>query len=144
MHRVHYKSFEYVAFLNDVKLHWDQESEPLALDEVIIDTGLSYALLIPLALISDRTYPRYIKMNRPIEAINGQKLGCDVFLGTVVLAGEPHEVEVYVAKEAPGIVVGLEILKKYHLLLAEGDPSIPSGPCLLKPPLTQHGLTFSK
>lgn len=58
-----------------------------------------------------------------------------------MLAGEEHQAEVYVAKDAPDIIIGLEILKKYHLLLAEGDPSFPWGPGLLKPPLSQHGFT---
>jgi hypothetical protein len=64
-----------------------------------------------------------------------------VFLGTVVLGGEEHQVEVYVTKDAPDIILGLEILRKYHLLLAEDDPIVPWGPCLLKPPLTQHGFS---
>ncbi|MCK6520093.1 hypothetical protein L6R49_01520 [Myxococcota bacterium] len=130
-----------VAFLNEVTLHWDQQPEPLTLNQVVVDTGLEFALLIPSGLMIDQSYPGYHKMNRPIRGINGGALSCDVFLGTVVLAGEEHQVEVYVAKDAPDIIIGLEILKKFHLMLAEGDAGVPWGPCLLRPPLSQHGFT---
>jgi hypothetical protein len=58
-----------------------------------------------------------------------------------MLGDEKLPEELYVSDHAPTPILGLPLLRKFHLMLAEGDPSVPWGPSLLKPPLTQHGLT---
>jgi predicted aspartyl protease len=127
-----------VAVLKYVKLHL--AGSTVELDTVVLDTGLEVGALVPRSALGTH-WSNVNSRPASICTLSGQVLRCEALVVVVMLGDESFLEELYVSDHAPTPILGLPLLRKFHLMLAEGDPSVPWGPSLLKPPLTQHGLT---
>lgn len=127
-----------VAVLKYVKLHL--AGSTVELDTVVLDTGLEVGALVPRRALG-KHWSNVNSRPASICTLSGQVLRCEALVAVVMLGDESFLEELYVSDHAPTPILGLPLLRKFHLMLAEGDPSVPWGPSLLKAPLTQHGLT---
>lgn len=114
-----------------------EDGTTLEPDFAVLDTGLEVALLGPASEVPRGVGPVRGGM---LFGLSGSPLPTQNYEGTLLLGTnrECHEnVEVAFAKGLPCWIIGLPILRHYHLLLAP-DPSLPRGPVLARPPLTRH------
>lgn len=128
-----------VAVLNYVEIHLSSGGI-FELPKVVLDTGLEVGALVPRSMLDDRWDEEDFRP-ASVCTLNGQELRCEALDVMILLGDEKFPGELYVSDQTREPILGLPLLRKFHLLLAEGDPSVPWGPSLLKPPLTQHGFT---
>jgi predicted aspartyl protease len=132
-----------VAVLNYVKIHLSSGGI-FELPKVVLDTGLEVGALVPRSALGEHWDDKDSRPAR-IYTLNGHELRCDAFDVKFLLGNEEFSGEVYVSDHAPTAILGLPLLRNFHLMLAKDD-DLKSwrGPCLLMPPITQHGLSFTK
>ena len=128
-----------VAVLNYVEIHLSSGGI-FELPKVVLDTGLEVGALVPRSMLDDRWNDVDLRPAK-VFMLNNQELRCEALDVMIMLGDEKFPGELYVSDQTKVPILGLPLLRKFHLMLAEGDPSVPWGPSLLKPPLTQHGLT---
>lgn len=128
-----------VAVLNYVQLHVSSLGI-VELPKVVLDTGLEVGALVPRSALGSGWDDEDTRPAR-ISTLSGEELRCGALNVMISIGDEDFPIELYVSDRAPTPILGLPLLRRFHLLLAEGDPGFPWGPCLLKPPLSQHGFT---
>ena len=132
-----------VAVLNYVEIHLSSGGI-FELPKVVLDTGLEVGALVPRSTLGGRWDDEDSRPAR-IYTLNGHELRCDAFDVKFMLGDEKFSGEVYVSDHAPTAILGLPLLRNFHLMLADDDHLKHwRGPCLLMPPISQHGLSFTK
>lgn len=128
-----------VAVLNYVQIHVSSGGI-VELPQVVLDTGLEVGALVPRSALGGGWDDEDSRPAR-ISTLSGEELRCDAMNVMISIGDKNFPIELYVSNSAPKPILGLPLLRKFHLMLAEGDAGVPWGPCLLRPPLSQHGFT---
>ena len=109
------------------------------LDRVVLDTGLEVAALIPKALFGDLLEGED-QRQASVESLTKHKIECVALNVTIQLGDMREEHEIYVGGSHEEAIIGLPLLKRFHLLLSPDHEAFGIGSCLVKPPLAAHGL----
>jgi predicted aspartyl protease len=128
-----------VAVLKYVQIHVSSLCI-VELPKVVLDTGLEVGVLVPRSALGAGWDDADSRPAR-ISTLSGEELRCEALNVMISIGDEEFPIELFVSDHVPTPILGLPLLRKFHLMLAEGDPSVPWGPSLLKAPLTQHGLS---
>lgn len=109
------------------------------LDRVVLDTGLEVAALIPKALMGELLLGED-QRQASVKSLTNHRIDCVALNVTIQLGDMREDHEIYVGGEHEEAIIGLPLLKRFHLLLAPDHEAFGVGSCLVKPPLAAHGL----
>lgn len=107
--------------------------------EAVLDTGCDVPLYGPRRDVEHLIDEAELRQGKKMTGITGHSVPCEVFTAHLNIAHQVVPVEVYVSEGAPAWILGLPVLRRFHLLLAEGDRSVSAGSHLRRPPLLPNG-----
>lgn len=132
---LHYSSDGRNIRVFGVRLDFSEGS--IEVESAVLDTGMDVAIFGPEEEVA-RHLSETPFYRGTVKGIAGNQLQARIRDTTIVLGSMQIPGKLYTAKKEREWVIGLPVLRRFHLLLPEDDADVSSGACLVAPPLLTH------